>query len=146
MASLLVLKSPQQPLDEALIDEYGELARQMAASAPAAKRYKELTRIINLHYVNHPAGETATAEGSIYRILISEKCEERKLNLAARISLFALLGKERAMELFTVTLKAAEEAPEVGKALVATMVTTEPTGYRTLRAVTIAPVEQQRAA
>jgi hypothetical protein len=118
----------------------------MAAAAPAAKRYKELTKIITLRYANHPAGETATAEGFIYRILISEKREERKFGLAARIRIFALLGKKRALELFTVTLTAAEEAPEVGKALVATMVTTERTGYRTLQAVAIAPVEQLKAA
>jgi hypothetical protein len=142
MASALVLKSPQQLLAEN--DEFIALYWQLAATAPAAKRFLALTKILSLRYANHPAGEPATIVGDGYLILISAKCEERKFSLAARVRIFALLGKKRALELFTITLKAAKEAPEIQPDVFESLVTTENTGYRTLKAVVIAPA--QRAA
>lgn len=136
--------APVTPSREQLIDEFGELDRRIQDFAPAVRRHKQLTELIRTWYTDHPAEQPALAEGHVYRIQVSPRTEERSFSLAAKTKIFARLGKAKALELFSITLKAVEDA--LGKGDMESLVSKAHSGTRKLIPVLISPAERQQAA
>jgi len=133
-----------EALRRAICDEYGELDRQVTAFAPVAKRHAALQQTIRGYAIDLAADINAIYTGDLYQILVSERGEERYLDPKAKRVIFKILKTVRAMELFTITLKAAED--ELGKEELEALVTRARTGSRKLVAVAIAPAESARKA
>src|SRR5436305_493416 len=104
------LKQPPQPTRQQLIDEFGELDRRIDLFAPTVKRHKALQETIRSWYVDHPADQPAIALGDVYEVQVSARTEERYFDLKTKIKIFGKLGKAKALELFSITLKAVEDA------------------------------------
>ena len=121
------------PTDAQQVDRYWRLDQLVKAFAPTAKEHKEVAELIRSRYAELPADQDAVAEGLESSVLVSAKSEERWLGLSARLRIYALLGKRKAMDIFTVTLKAAETA--VGAELFEKLVSHDRTGSRKLVAV-----------
>ena len=133
-----------QILRQKLIDEFGELDRQVKQFAPTAKRHEAIAKEIRSWYVNHPAEQGALAEGTLYEVQVSARGEERQFSLKAKLQILKELGRAKAMALFTITLKAAEEA--LGAARVAQLVQLERTASRKLVVVARQAAQVQQAA
>ena len=126
-----------QPTREQLIDEFGELDRQIQEFAPKAKRYKILQDTIRSWYADFPAERPDTLAGAHYLVQVSARTEERYFSLKAKAKIFSSLGKAKALELFSITLKAVEDA--LGKAVLEDLVSRAHSGSRKLVAVAKAP-------
>lgn len=126
---------------EQLIDEFGELDRQVTQFAPVAKRHRDLAEQIRGWYQEHPANQPAVANGYLYEVQVSACGEERVLDLKAKREIWKRLKIGRALELFSITLKAVEAAPELGKELLDKLAQKKPIGSRKLIVVAIAPAQ-----
>lgn len=115
----------------ALIDEYGELSRQLDAMKPAVVRHKVLAQEIQAHFENAPAGETIVVDGSVYQLQILPRDNQTRIRSMSKV--YRALGQKLFIELCSITLKAVREnlASEVYESLVLT----ERTGLRPLKAV-----------
>lgn len=140
------MKAAPIPLDvllrKKLVDEFGELDRQVKQFAPTVNRHKAIAEQIRGWYTSHPAASGALAPGTLYEIQVGERGEERQFSPKAKATIFRELGKAAAMSLFNITLKAAEAA--LGEERVAELVTLERTGSRKL--VVVAKQAAQQAA
>ncbi len=130
------------PTREEIGTEFLDLDRRIQDFAPTAKRYKIVQDIIRGWYVDQPAGQACVFEGRNYRIHVGARGEERFFSLKSKIKIFAKLGKAKALELFSITLKAVEEA--LGEGELDLLVSTAPTGSRKL--VVVAKSQMERAA
>ncbi len=114
-----------------IIDEYGELCRQIASHAPAVARHKQVAAIIQGWYAGASPLATFQETGKRYTLQVSPCKTERKI--ASMGKLFALLGKLRFLRLAKITLAdldanvSAEDAQALTK--------TAPTGHRALKVV-----------
>jgi hypothetical protein len=88
----------------AAIDEYGELARRVAAFKPTAERKLELEKEIAAWYDGEPAECEFVVEGRFYSARISARALKRTIVDMAK--LFLLAGKARFLQLCTVPLGA----------------------------------------
>ena len=136
MRSVIQLVSPT-PTKAQIIDEFGELDRRVQEFAPVAKRYKLLQDLIRSWYVDQPAESPFVATGALYDVQVGARGSERYFDLKTRIKIFAKLGKAKALELFTITLKLVEE--NLGKPEFEALVSHAPTGSRKLVAVMKVP-------
>jgi hypothetical protein len=75
--------------------------------------------------------------GAHYIIQVSARTEERYFSLKAKSKIFTMLGKAKAMELFSITLKAVEDA--FGRPVLDDLVSKAHSGSRKLAAVAKAP-------
>ena len=123
-----------------LVDEFGELDRLIQEFAPLAKRYKILQDLIRGWYEDLPADQATFADGMFYRVQVAARSVERYFDLKTRLKIFAKLGKARAMELFSITLKAVEE--NVGKPEFEALVSHSYTGSRKLVVILKAPASK----
>jgi hypothetical protein len=121
------------PTRQELIDEFGELERRIMETAPLAKRYRLLQETIRDWYKDEPADQAAVAEGGVYRVMVAPRGVERFFSLKAKTKIFGKLGKLKALELFSITLKAVET--EFGTPALDALVSSAPTGSRKLVAV-----------
>ena len=88
----------------AVIDEYGELARRVAAFKPTAERKLELEKEIASWYAEQSAELEFAAEGRLYSVQISAKGIKREITDMGK--LFALLGKARFLDVCSVPMQA----------------------------------------
>lgn len=137
---LRALPASPPPTRQQLIDEFGELDRQIQEFAPKAKRFKVLQDQIRSWYEAHPADQPAIAEGTVYQIQVGARGLERFFNLKAKTKIFTQLGKAKALELFSITLKAVEDS--LGRGDMELLVSQALTGSRKLVPVLRAPAQK----
>lgn len=131
-ARLAVVETAHQQLDPkaAIVDEYGELDRQVQEFEPKRKRHEALKSQIKSWYDDHPAEAEATAEGRLFRVQISARENE---SVIAKARAYKELGKERFLKVCSLTIKALKEA--LGEAGASALITKAPTGSRKLKVV-----------
>lgn len=134
---------PAPPTRADLVDEFGELDRQIAAFAPTKKRHEQLQGIIRSWFADHPSESPATVSGHVYTVQVSPRGEERYFSLKAKLQIFKRLGKEKALELFSITLKAVEES--LGRGDMEMLVSKANSGSRKLVPVLHSPVSKTAA-
>jgi hypothetical protein len=139
----LVIPSTTGPSRDQLIDEFGELDRQIQEFAPKVKRHKALQEVIRSWYQGHPADQPAIAEGHLYTVQVGARSEERYFDLKAKAAIWKRMGKAAALEAFNITLKAVEEA--LGKFELEALVSKANVGTRKLIPVLKAPVAGKAA-
>jgi hypothetical protein len=122
-----------------LIDEYGELCRQLDAIKPAVMRHKELGSMLQSWYVDTPADEPVTAQGRLYTLQISPRDHQTTIKDIRRV--YRVLGVAKFLELCSITLKAVKES--VDAKVYEGLVETHRTGFRTLKTVLRAPAKQE---
>ena len=117
----------------AVIDEYGELDRQVSQFEPTRKRHKELQDAIRSWHDSEPADAACSVSGRLYDVIVGMCGEERFLEPKAKAEIFKRLGRARAFQVFSITLKAVEA--ELGGVVLATLASKARTGSRKLTAV-----------
>ena len=126
-----------EPTRQQIIDEFGELDRQIQEFAPKRKRYEILQGTIRSWCEDLPAAMPTTVEGEQYIVQVGARTEERFFTLKAKAKIFSQLGKAKALELFTITLKSVEDS--LGKLALEELVSRAHSGSRKLVAVAKAP-------
>lgn len=122
----------QEPSREQLIDEFGELDRQMQQMKPAVERYEALKAIIKGWYDHSPPGGTAIAKGRLYEIQVSARETQRRIR-SMMLVYKAVGGLQKFFALVTVPLKGLEDL--IGKEKAAALLVEEQCGSRRLKAV-----------
>lgn len=125
-----------------LIDEYGELCRQMDEMKPVIARYKELGSMLQSWYVDTPADQSVTAQGRLYSLQISPRDNQTTIKDIRKV--YRVLGVAKFLKLCSITLKAVKENVDAG--VYEGLVETHRTGFRTLKTVLRAPVKGLSAA
>jgi len=74
-----------------IVDEFGELSRQVQLWQPTIRRRDELRRIIENWYALSPADQSAIAAGFAYQVVIGPRAEHRIINCQL---LYEQLGDE----------------------------------------------------
>ncbi len=141
-APTAILPKPT-PTREQLIDEFGELDRQIREVAPKVARHKALTEQIRSWFTDHPADQPAEADGQLYRIQVKPRSKKRFFNLKAKAAIWKRLGKG-ALAAFNITQEAVVKA--FGEAEKELLLSEELTGTRELIPVLKAPVVGAKAA
>lgn len=110
------------------IDEIGRLADKIEPIKPAIKRYEELRKEIAAWFDGEPPDKVFTESGRTHEVEISEKGEERTVNL---LKLSKKLGPKRFLQCVAVPMKLLDQhvSPEDQKDLV----TTARTGSRRVK-------------
>lgn len=111
-----------------VIDELGKLAEQLEPARPLLKRYDEIRKQIAGWFDGEPADQTFVEAGKAYEVEISERAEERTINIA---KLAKKLGPKRFLTVVKVPMSALDQhvSPEDQR----DMVTTERTGGRRVK-------------
>ena len=125
-----------------VIDEYGEICRQIDALKPAFARQKVLRVLIDMWSEAAEADQPALFTGSKYDLQVSPRENQTKIASIRRVS--KLLGVSRFMSICSITLKAVRE--NVTQAQFDSLVVTERTGSRSVKAVAKAPEADARQA
>jgi hypothetical protein len=122
-------KPAQDPAITALVDEIGDLSRELGPLAPKAARLDLLRKSLRKHYDEHPADGYYMAEGNRFSILVGPRENERRINYPALIK---AAGSKLFQRIARVTLTALEtEAPHVAGA--PGVITLAATGHRSLK-------------
>ena len=115
-----------------LIDEYGELDRQVQAFKPKADRHEKLKGIIKSWYDDAPADATAIAEGSLYDVQVGVRAKERTWRSMTKVYK-AVGGCSAFLNLCSIAIEAVVGA--IGKAKAEELLVESQTGSRRLKAV-----------
>jgi hypothetical protein len=101
--------SPATPvLDRAaIVDEYGDLAKEASAFTPKERRLTELRRLIQSWYETEPPAKDFIAEGKRYSLAIAPREYQKKVN---PLRLYKLIGIKRFLAVVSVTLEAMKAA------------------------------------
>lgn len=118
-----------------LVDEFGELDRQLALLEP---RYKALSEEINGWFENAPAAEPATIDGAQYRLALSPKRLSR--HVTKLTVLFRKLGVRRFLQSCTFPVGECEKL--LGEDGAAAFIEGGRTGKRTITAMPLAQPEK----
>jgi hypothetical protein len=127
--------APEAISNADLIDEFGELDRQVQQFKPQAERHEFLKKLIRSWFDDEPAAQTAIATGNVYEIQLTAKLKER--TWTDIFKLYRALGREKFLSVCEVALGKAEEL--LGKPKVATLVSEALTGSRRLKPVLRTP-------
>jgi hypothetical protein len=129
--ALQLVMTPTERSRESILDEYGELDRQVRAFAPTKKRHEVLrTQILDMEPGLH-AEQFITLSGSIYDVTISEReNESHVLNMA---KLYKAMTRETFLGVCKITVKVIEAA--LGESAAALHLVKKRTGPRHLLAV-----------
>jgi hypothetical protein len=133
------MKNEQQAaLRSALVDEYGDLAAELAPFKHKQSRLDELAKIMRGWYAGEAAELPFTAAGERYQAVLGAKSVQSHIDITAA---WRALGRKKFLLAASVTLKALEAflQPEQLSALV----TKERTGSRSL-VVTPLPAQPQK--
>src|SRR5262249_18284024 len=90
-----------------MVDEYGELDRQVQLHAAVALRHDTLKKAIKRMFDGVPADADGTIEGNVYLLRLSPRERERKVR--SMDELIAVVGLETFCEVVTVSLAALED-------------------------------------
>lgn len=91
----------------ALVDEYGDLAKRAAESAPFERRLKELRAIIQSWFIDASPQTEFSVEGNRYMVTVSARECERKVD---PVRLYKAVGLKRFLKVVSVTLEAMKVA------------------------------------
>ena len=83
---------------KALLDEFGEVQRQVDAFAPTAAKYKRLRDEIATFYAQKDPAQDFTAAGDRYEVQIGRAANERTITKRGMGLLYRLLGKPKFLE------------------------------------------------
>jgi hypothetical protein len=115
----------------AIVDEFGELDRQMQASKPIRERHEALRKQIALWFEGKPGDEPCVVEGRHYTVQASPRAHQTKVRSLSK--LFTRLGKTLFLQLCSVPLTAVRNSlPEEEHEK---FLSEDRTGHRTIRAV-----------
>lgn len=115
----------------AIIDEYGELSRQLAELDPIKSRHELLRKVIQGWFDAVPADEPAVMQGRRFTLQVSPK--ENSTKLKSIRAVFREMGENKFLDHCSITLKAVKDV--LGEERFKNFATTDRTGYRTLKAV-----------
>jgi hypothetical protein len=123
----MITKAQEAEMRRAIVDEFGELEKELAPIGPKVKRYEELAKAIRSWYAYEDGTKAFTAAGGTYQVLLSEKQFESDVDvvLAAKA-----LGRAKFMALASATLKLLKE--NLSATVLASVVTRTQTGSRKL--------------
>lgn len=127
---------------EKLIDEYGELCRQIDEIKPAIARHKLLGSMLQSWFEEVPAEESVAFAGRYYTLQASPRDNQTKLKDIRKV--YKALGAAKFLSLCSITLKAVRES--LPDDLYQNLVETNRTGSRTLKTVPKSPAQQAEAA
>ena len=112
-----------------IVDEFGELMRQITPWQPRIDRAAELRKIIEGWFANDVADESFTWDGALYTVVLSARAKRR--TIVAMAKLYKLLGMKVFLEWCTFPLSAID-----GLHIDVTgIITEERSGNRTVKAV-----------
>lgn len=131
------------PIDksrEQIIDEFGEVDRQVLGFKPTLARHKALQAQILGWYLDLPGDQTITAEGKLYTVQVGMRENKRTLTNVKRAfrMIQKAIGLDDLLGLITLPLKAIDQ--HIAIADQRTIVKQERTGPRDLTVVAKAPV------
>jgi hypothetical protein len=121
-----------------VVDEFGELSRQIAAFKPVIDRHKVLEREIASWYDSDNPAEAYEIEGSVYTAQVSARKRERRIVDMGK--LFRHLGKLDFIRWCTFPLSAIDKL--IASDLQSEFLTEERTGSRSVKAVAKAPLKR----
>lgn len=128
---LQLVMSPTTPSRESILDEYGELSRQVAAFDPIKKRHEKLRTQILTWYPDLPDEESKALSGDLYDVTITPRETQRRIINMSRV--YRGLGRDKFFKVCKVTIEALEEA--FGKIGAAAHLVSQQTGPRHVVAV-----------
>lgn len=127
---LLLVQAPSR--DRAsIVDEYGELCRELDAFKPKIDRKEALGREIRGWYDSASPHVAYIETGSNFEVQISPRSNERKVTSWSKV--FKILGKVEFLKWATITLKDLD--PLIPPHLKHEVIREEQTGRRTLKPV-----------
>lgn len=126
----------------AVVDEFGELERQVALLKPTLDRHAALKKEIASWYEFHSAGAAFTEAGKRYEVQISAKAKVR--TITDKTKLFTALGKGRFIDLAKISLEAIDRL--IPRLHHPAFLSEEQTGNRAVRAVARCAVREAKAA
>jgi hypothetical protein len=91
----------------AIVDEYGDLAKESSAFSPKERRLTELRKIIQSWYEAEPPAKDFIAEGKRFTIAIGAREYQKKVN---PLRLYKLIGIKRFLTVVSITLEAMKAA------------------------------------
>lgn len=124
----------------AIVDEYGELKRQIAEQKPVVDRAKLLENTIQSWFADAPADQTFIVSGARYEAQVGMRSKKRRI--FDTLKLFAILGKAKFFEWCTVPLEVIDRI--VPEGLHSSFLTEERTGSRSVKPVAKAVVMPSR--
>ena len=112
-----------------IIDEFGELTRQIATWQPKIDRASELRKIIERWFESDAGDESFTLDGKLYTVVLSARAKKR--TIVGMQKLYKLLGVKTFIEWCTFPLAALDNLHVDPTGIV----TEERSGNRTVKAV-----------
>jgi len=126
-----------------MIDEFGDLAREIERFKPTKDRHEQLRGQIQSWYDAKPATEAFIQEGARYSLEISEKANKRSITKMP--ALFKLLGQKLFLKLCGFALADVDENIPIGRHK--EFLTEAQTGPRKLKAVAkVQAIDERKAA
>lgn len=117
----------------AIVDEYGELERQLGQYAHIAKRANELRKKIESWFANEEPDKTYLVDGKLYRAIVGQRATRRVISNMKK--LFDTLGVKSFLENCTFSLTSLDRM----QIDTAGILSEDRTGPRTVAAVLKAP-------
>lgn len=127
----------------ALIDEYGELDRQIQQFKPVLDRHEKIKQIIKSWYVDRAPEATDVIHGRVYEIQIGAREKERTWESMAKV-VKAIGGPKVLMGICAVAIKSVEDL--IGKTKTEDLLIERQTGSRRIKAILRTGVKPAEAA
>lgn len=125
-----------------MVDEYGELQRQVELFAPVEAKHGVLKRAIKGWFDTAPADAEATLEGKIYVLTITARERERRVRDMRALA--SAVGLDKLLEIVARYVPLGPVETIIGKEKLAALVTDERTGPRRIKAVPKRPSGPQK--
>lgn len=125
----------QQPDRAALVDEFGELSRQVAEFAPTQRRLEQLRVIIAGWYADADAAKEWRVDGQVWALHVGMR--ERRRRITDMQRLYKVLGRDTFLRLASIAMDKLEL--QLSEEHLAGLVVAERTGPRRIAAVLRAP-------
>src|SRR5262252_5970955 len=116
----------------ALVDEFGELDRQIQLFKPTIERHDKIKSIIKSWYSDAAPDTTDVVRGNVYEIQVGARERERTWREMSAVSK-AVGGPKAFLEIASVAIKSVENL--IGKAKTDELLVESPTGARRIKSV-----------
>jgi hypothetical protein len=124
---------PADRVQREMVDEYGELARQVQMFEPVQVRYELLKRAIKSWFDEVPADAEATVEGKVYLLNISPRERVRRIRDIQQLA--REVGTDDLLDILAKFVPLGVIEDLIGKTKVAALVVDERTGSRRIKCV-----------
>lgn len=125
----------------ALIDEYGELSRQLEEIQPVVARHKMIRSMIQSWFDSTAADEPVLLQGRRYTLQVSPR--ENATTLKSIRAIFREMGESKFLDHCSITLKAVKDC--LGEAKFNQLTSVNRTGLRNLKTVAKAAIARVAA-